>query len=149
MNFVDSIDDGGEPVLVIKYIPLGNLTGLQRISLKKMRTILRQALQVLAYLYDEKNITHRNIKLENILVRFKTLELFIKLYDFDLSTRLSFLKTYCKIELYIAAEIYTGSYIKSMDIWAMGVLGYQFIQDLSASPKNLDFKKWLKEWFKK
>lgn len=149
VNFVDSIDDGGESVLIMEYILLDNLTGLQRISLKEMRIVLRQALQALAYLYDEKNITHRDIKPENILVRSRTPELFIKLYDFGLSIRLSFLKTHCETGLYAAAEIHTESYIKSVDIWAMGVLGYQFIQDLPAPSKNLDFKKWPKEWFKK
>ena len=52
----------------MEYMLLGNLTRLQRISLKEMRIVLRQALQALAYLYDEKSITYRDIKLENILV---------------------------------------------------------------------------------
>ena len=133
----------------MEYMPLGNLTGLQRISLEEMRTVLRQALQALAYLHDEKNITHRDIKPENILVQSRTPEFFIKLCDFGLSTRSSFLKTHCGTGLYAAAEIYTGSYTKAVDIWAMGVLGYQFIQGLPAPPENLDFNKWPKEWSKK
>jgi len=75
VSFVDSIDDGGGPVLVIEYMPLGNLTEpdkLQKISLEEMRTLLRQALQALAYLHDEKNTTHRDMKPENILVRSTT-----------------------------------------------------------------------------
>ena len=101
---------------MIKYILLDNLTRLQRISLKKIRIVLRQTLQTLTYLHDEKNITYRDIKLENILVRFRTLEMFIKLCDFDLSTRSSFLKTHCEIELYAIAKIRTESYIKSVNI---------------------------------
>ena len=41
VSFVDSIDDGGGPVLVMEYMPLGNLTELQRISSEEVRTVLR------------------------------------------------------------------------------------------------------------
>ncbi len=145
MSFVDSIDDGGGPVLVMEYMPLGNLTELQRISSEEVRTVLRQALQALAYLHDEKNITHRDIKPENILVRSRTPELFIKICDFGLSTQSRFLKTHCGTALYAAAEIFTGSYTKSVDIWAMGVLGYQFIKGLPAHSERLDPKMWTEE----
>ena len=149
VSFVDSINDGGGPVLVMEYMPLGNLLGLEKISLEEVRTVVRQALQALAYLHDEKNITHRDIKPENILVQSRTPQLFIKLCDFGLSTQSSFLKTQCGTTLYAAAEIYTGSYSKSVDIWAMGVLGYQFTQGLPTPPENLDFNKWPQEWSKK
>lgn len=145
VGFVDSIDDGGGPVLVMEYMPLGNLTELQRISSEEVRTVLRQALQALAYLHDEKNITHRDIKPENILVRSRTPELFIKLCDFGLSTQSSSLKTHCGTELYAATEIFTGSYTKSVDIWAMGVLGYQFIKGLPKHTDNLTSKDWSKK----
>ena len=124
VSFVNSIDDGGGPVLMMEYMSLGNLIELQKILSKKVRTVLRQALQVLVYLYNEKNITHRDIKLENILVRSRTPELFIKICDFGLSTQLKFLKTHCETALYAAAEIFTGFYIKLVNIWAIGVLGY-------------------------
>ena len=129
----------------MEYMPLGNLTKLHRISSKEVRTVLRQALQALAYLHDEKNITHRDIKPENILVRSRTPTLFIKLCDFGLSTQSSFLKTHCGTTLYAAAEIFTGSYTKSVDIWAMGVLGYQFIKGLPTLPERLDPKIWTEE----
>lgn len=147
MSFVDSIDDGGGPVLVMEYMPLGNLTELdkvQKISPDEMRTILRQALQALAYLHDEKNITHRDIKPENILVRSRTPELFIKLCDFGLSTEKRFLQTQCGTQLYAAAEIFTGPYTNAVDIWAIGVVGYQFSRGLPSYPKKFDSKDWSK-----
>ena len=33
VSFVDLIDDGGGPALVMKYLTLGNLSGLEKISL--------------------------------------------------------------------------------------------------------------------
>ena len=129
----------------MEYMPLGNLTDLQRISSEEVRFVLRQALQALAYLHDEKHITHRDIKPENILVRSRTPELFIKICDFGLSTQSMLLKTHCGTALYAAAEIFTGSYTKSVDIWAMGVLGYQFIKGLPAHSERLDPKMWTQE----
>ncbi len=145
VGFVDSIDDGGGLVLVMEYMPLGNLTQMQRISREEVRTVLRQALQALAYLHDEKDITHRDIKPENVLVRSRTPELCIKLCDFGLSTLSSSLKTHCGTSVYAAAEIFTGSYTKSVDIWAMGVLGYQFIKGLPKYTSNLTPKDWTKK----
>ena len=147
VSFVDSIDDGGGPVLVMEYMPLGNLTELdkvQKMSLGEMRTVLRQALQALAYLHDEKNITHRDIKPENILVRSRAPEIFIKVCDFGLSTEERDLTTNCGTKFYAAAEMFTGSYTNAVDIWAIGVLGYQFIKGLPKYLKTFDPQNWSK-----
>lgn len=44
VSFVNYINDGGGPVLVMEYILLGNLTEVKEISLEEMRTVFRQAL---------------------------------------------------------------------------------------------------------
>ncbi len=129
----------------MEYMLLGNLSDLektQKISLQEMRLVLRQALQALAYLHEQKNITHRDIKPENILVRSRTPEIYIKLCDFGLSTQSSLLKTHCGTSYYTAAEIFTGSYTNSVDIWAIGVVGYQFIKGLPEHRKTWSAKYW-------
>ena len=78
----------------------------------------------LIYLHDEKNITYRDMKLENILVRFRTLELFIKLYDFDLSTEKRYLITHCETKFYTTTKIFIESYTNAINIWAIEVLDY-------------------------
>ena len=125
----------------MKYMPLSNLTKLdkvQKISLEEMRTVLRQTLQALAYLHDEKNITHRDLKPENILVQSRTPELFIKICDFNLSAEKRYLITRCETKFYAAAEMFTGIYTNAINIWAMEVLGYQFIKDLPDYSKTFD-----------
>lgn len=79
------------------------------------------------------------------IFRYRRARLFIKLCDFGLSTQSSSLKTHCGTELYATAEIFTGSYTKSVDIWAMGVLGYQFIKGLPKHTGNLISKDWSKK----
>ena len=148
MSFVDYIDDDGGPVLVMEYMPLGNLTELnegQKISLEEMRTILCQALQALKYLHDQKKITHRDIKPENILVRSRTPYLLVKLGDFGLSTEKDWLKTTCGTRLYAAAGIFTRRYTNAVDIWALGVVGYQFIIGLPEYTKSMDAQTWPKK----
>ncbi len=145
MSFVDSILDDGGPVLVMEIMPLGNLSDLdkiQKLSLEEMRLVLRQTLQALAYLHEQKNITHRDIKPENILVRSRTPDMHVKLCDFGLSTHSSLLRTHCGTSYYAAAEIFTGSYTNSVDVWSIGVIGYQFIKGLPKHSKSSKAKDW-------
>ena len=127
---------------MMEYMPLGNLKSLGNMSSEEVRIVVYQALQALVYLHDDKNITHRDIKPENILVRSRTPELFIKLCDFGLSSESYDLKTACGTKLYAAPEIYSKSYSKSVDIWAMGVLGYQYMIGLPSRSGDVGPKKW-------
>ncbi|OMH81026.1 Ovarian-specific serine/threonine-protein kinase Lok, partial [Zancudomyces culisetae] len=78
------------------------------------------------------NITHRDIKLENILVDVKDDKVAsLKLADFGLAKLLGnneMMKTMCGTPSYLAPEIFcnTGNtaYTKSVDIWAVGVILY-------------------------
>jgi ser/thr/tyr protein kinase RAD53 len=92
VKYVDHVIDEAGLMLVMEYLPLGNLMQLnqqrhqqrQKISREEARTCLRQILQALKYLHSE-GITHRDIKPDNILVHSTDPELFIKLTDFGLA----------------------------------------------------------------
>ena len=62
VNFVNFIDDGGEPVLVMEYMPLSNLTKLQKISYEEVKNILRQALQASGDMKTSAGIRGRNAR---------------------------------------------------------------------------------------
>ena len=58
--------DNSGLVLIMEYMPLGNLNEIhlqEALSAKEAKLVLFQTLQALAYLYDQKSITHRDIKL--------------------------------------------------------------------------------------
>jgi serine/threonine protein kinase len=83
-------------------------------------------LGALAYLQG-KNIVHRDIKLENILI---SKEMNIKLIDFGFSTFGNQLHyDFCGTPHYISPEIISkGGYLgHGADIWAVGIVMYKLL----------------------
>ena len=97
----------------MEYIDGGDLGKLilERGPLREsmVQTMAKQLLEALGYLH-RKNITHRDVKPDNILV--KSLDPFVtKLTDFGLSKMVenedTFLRTFCGTLLYCAPEVYS------------------------------------------
>lgn len=90
--------------------------------------LIRQVLSAIAYMH-EKDVMHRDIKLENILLAQKPCgpKITLKLIDFGLakSTRgCAYAKTFFGTVGYIAPEMLTRKYTNAIDLWAAGVLTY-------------------------
>ncbi|KAL8788360.1 MAG: hypothetical protein Q9213_001757 [Squamulea squamosa] len=99
-------------LLVMEYLPLGNLACQASVTEEDVLQILHQGLLGLEYLHSQ-GVAHRDIKPENILVQSK---------------RGSTLKTFCGSDAYAAPEIWDGhSYTKTVDIWSLGVVIYEYI----------------------
>lgn len=124
----------------MQYLPLGNLMDEhRRAPLTRFETgkLLAQTLDALRYLHD-RGITHRDIKPENILVQSRLDPLHVKLADFGVSKQIPCLETFCGSPAYAAPEIWDISlnpknpkqYTNAVDIWSLGVVGFEFIHDL-------------------
>ncbi|KAI9848890.1 MAG: hypothetical protein M1837_006406 [Sclerophora amabilis] len=149
VRFQDFVDQGKVFTLIMEYIAFGNLREQQSLSpLSKEETTCTsfQALEALAYLHD-KNIVHRDLKPKNILV-YSRLPLTIKLSDFGLAKQADVLKTFCGTLQYIAPEVCKGIYGWSVDIWALGLVGYELLRPLPEAPgeRMHDPKGWSKKW---
>lgn len=88
--------------------------------------LLQQTLEALDYLHDL-DITHRDIKPQNILMKRRGKEFHIKLADFGLSNDVTSLKTWCGTGVYVAPEIWKirarpTAYTNKVDIWSLGVV---------------------------
>lgn len=115
------------------------------LSLDCIRSIARQAISALEYLHDE-NVTHRDLKLSNILVtNWSQISdiLTIKLADFGLASYHTRHHTICGTESYMAPEIeeeqreengrLTLPYTNAVDIWAMGKILLILLRDSKIS----------------
>ena len=130
-------------------MPLGNLAQQQPFSKREMQSVVKQSLEALEYLHDKQNITHRDIKPENVLVKSKIPTMHVKLCDFGLSKLSNVLSTFCGTLLYLAPEIARkGRYDKSVDIWALGVLSFQFLLGIPVEPERSGkiLPPWSKLW---
>ncbi|KAG1178912.1 hypothetical protein G6F70_001313 [Rhizopus microsporus] len=91
----------------------------------EVKIIFDQIAHAIAFLH-ERNIVHRDIKLENVVI-FDRERLIVKLCDFGLSTFMRpgrLLETNCGTVMYAAPELIDcpNGYGKEVDIWSLGVL---------------------------
>ncbi|CAL1529453.1 unnamed protein product [Lymnaea stagnalis] len=132
IKVLDAFDDGRRVYMILEYAENGDvLRYIQKVgalveNLAKGWTW--QLCDAVRYLHDL-NITHRDLKLENLLLD-KSFN--IKLCDFGFvkgDCTLSMSQTYCGSKSYAAPEILKGEPYdpKKADMWAIGVILYIFV----------------------
>ncbi|MCJ1304537.1 hypothetical protein MMC08_007350 [Hypocenomyce scalaris] len=151
VRFIDAfIDLGGHPVIVMELLNLGNLSiqhMREAITVIENYDIVHQVLEALVYLHY-KEIVHRDLKPDNILVQQRSHRIRIKVADFGVSTETGseYLRSLCGTPIYCAPEMFSGKYRISVDIWAIGVVGLQYMKGLPSVPKTpnnqLDHAEW-------
>ena len=98
------------------------------------RTVMKQLLCALVFLHDEAGVTHRDIKLDNILLPSEVDHATIKLSDFGLSaagtSTTPSMTRRCGTLLYAAPELITessSSYGNKVDLWSSGVVMFMLL----------------------
>lgn len=120
--------------LVLDYV--GPTTLLELVEMSESKTlnegeasfVLLRVARALAYLHD-KNISHRDLKLDNILVGTKGE---VKLIDFGFSVKVKHeqrLTTFCGTPSYMAPEVLARSphLPLKVDVWAFGICMYKVL----------------------
>ena len=130
-------------MLVMEYLPLGNLAYQDYITEEDNLQILCQGLQALEYLHAQP-LAHRDIKPENILVQSRT-PFVIKLVDFGLAKNDSTLQTFCGTNVYAAPEIWDHHYTAMVDIWSLGVVVLEYGYDLPRPSRKRKGKPWCQD----
>ncbi|BBM96818.1 hypothetical protein MPTK1_1g00950 [Marchantia polymorpha subsp. ruderalis] len=137
---------GGE--LLERVLAKGRYTELEA------ATTINQVLNGVAYLHSI-GIVHRDLKLENILLKSKDDDSVVKIADFGLSkifVGAAILSTICGSPQYVAPEVLEvgqkrSSYTPSADLWSVGVIlyillsGYSPFDDVSESALFKKIKK--------
>ncbi|KAI5861805.1 Pkinase-domain-containing protein [Durotheca rogersii] len=128
----DTFNEKNDVYLVLELAREGELFNYivmkQKLTENEARKLFIQLFQGIKYLHD-RNIVHRDVKPENILLVDK--ELHVKLADFGLAKIIgeeSFTTTLCGTPSYVAPEILAEGrhrkYTKAVDIWSLGVVLY-------------------------
>lgn len=159
VNYVDCHNYQHWIYILMEFVPYGELSQELRrqggrLSEPDSQQITRQMMHALGYLH-RRNITHRDIKPDNILIASKS-PLIVKLSDFGLSKCVTdqetFLKTFCGTLLYCAPEVYPdyqnyaqgpstkrrrlgepatkpapSPYDQSVDMWSFGAVIFHMI----------------------
>ena len=120
---VTELAAGGE--LLERVVENGNF------SESDARSMIYQVLKGMEYLHS-KNIVHRDLKLENILLSDGSSSAIVKIADFGLARFFaddSQLRTICGSPLYVAPEILDiganmETYTPAVDMWSIGVMLY-------------------------
>lgn len=166
VNLEDVFADGSHIYLVMELLSGGDLfdrvVSKTKYSEDDARELMYQLLDAISYLHG-KGITHRDLKLENIMLMTKENDVNIKVTDFGLAKSGGKLKTFCGTPNYYAPEVLErrhtirgeGSYSVAADMWSCGVILYVLLagempwkgQDTDRSIREAKFtpmigKKW-------
>lgn len=126
----EAFESSKQVFLIMEYVNGGSLHGYLKMKPNRQmpeleaKFLWRQVVQAIYYCH-QRNVTHRDIKLENILLdETKTVA---KLIDFGFSTCIPHerkVKIFCGTPSYMAPEIVSKSEYSGppADIWALGVL---------------------------
>jgi len=101
-------------------------------SESEARLIFRQLLAGLAYLHGN-HVTHRDLKLENLMLAHKEDLSSLRIADFGLAKQLlqgesAAMDTICGTPMYVAPEVISGDvYAPCVDMWSAGVILFMLL----------------------
>ena len=126
--------------LILEYCNQSDLSDYIRSQDNALNNkFIYQIINALKYLF-KKNIVHRDIKPQNILIHDNT----IKICDFGFAKTFKdndLINTFCGSPLYMAPEILKYSeYSEKADIWSLGVIIYEIITKQHPYPSENKFE---------
>lgn len=144
-----------EPMIIMDYYDLGNIMEAG-VAYDQYVSAVGQILDGLDHLHA-KGVAHRDLKPENFLVE-KVPFFKVVITDFGLSkvvTDTTLLRTFCGTLKYLAPEVFPGirdSYRPSMDVWALGVIAFEWLYDIPdpptiPTPRNKEKKIRPDQWY--
>lgn len=133
VRFYETVESSRTINLVMEHISGKSLYAYlkqqkwRRIPEESAKKIFKQMINGLDYIHN-KNICHRDLKPDNILLEREQMQVKIIDFGFSVSTEKK-LTTFCGTPSYMAPEIvkrkeYSG---KSVDLWAAGVILFQMV----------------------
>eukprot|EP00980_Cylindrotheca_fusiformis_P000469 scaffold115_cov123-Cylindrotheca_fusiformis.AAC.9 len=130
VHLISDLCTGGHLSHYIQSRVIDNPTIDYKVHEQESSYIIRQILEAIEHCHD-RNIVHRDLKLENVLFRKSRKDLEVRLIDFDISTRHSDedppMTEFVGTRAYMAPEVFEKSYDKKCDVWSIGVIAYALL----------------------
>ncbi|KAG7375995.1 hypothetical protein PHYPSEUDO_014695 [Phytophthora pseudosyringae] len=136
VRMLETFEDAHHFYIIMELSPGGTL--LDRVKSRgkafpedEAKDIIRNLASVIQYLHS-RNICHRDLKLENILVETLDEGGHIKLCDFGASTLFKMGASMRKVlgsVVYMAPEVLEGNYKETCDMWSLGVIMYMLLSN--------------------
>jgi tRNA A-37 threonylcarbamoyl transferase component Bud32 len=139
VQLLDCFEDAANRyvLLVLEYCDGGDLSTYLRANAPLSPDVVQDMVQQIASAVchmRERNVVHRDLKPQNILLSCNTARLCgwcLKLADFGLACRLTdqdMTATYCGSPLHMAPELVAGGrYAPGVDLWSIGTIIYQMV----------------------
>lgn len=124
------------------------LEKVTRPDIKIALSIMKQLREVFKYLVGQK-VLHRDIKLENILLKEKDASV-VKLSDFGCSKENAMGETLCGTPKYMALEVMenTNNYDYKADMWSLGLVFWELLYGIGSFPFSFKSRDVLKNEIK-
>ena len=118
---MEHIGDGTLKELMDKKF--GGSSGKNRFTDREASQLIKSILEAVDYIHD-KDISHRDLKPQNILIGNSKDMSSVKLIDFGLGDKQRTNDERCGTYMYMAPEIVNrdSRYTKSVDLWAIGII---------------------------
>ncbi|KAE9355337.1 hypothetical protein PF008_g4116 [Phytophthora fragariae] len=136
VRMIETFEDDHHFYIIMELSPGGTL--LDRVKARgkefpedEVKDIMRNLASVIQYLHS-RNICHRDLKLENILIETLDNGGHIKLCDFGASTLYKLGASMRKVlgsVMYMAPEVLEGNYKEPCDMWSLGVIMYMLLSN--------------------
>jgi serine/threonine-protein kinase ULK2 len=148
VRLYENLTSGRNIYLILEYCPGGDLTKFIRkthhLSDMVARVFFVQLVDGLSFLHS-RNVIHRDIKPQNILLTESSAAATIKIADFGFAkhlTEAAMAQTPCGTPLYMAPEIFQmKDYNEKADLWSLGCVYYEMLVGTTpfrgSSPKEL------------
>ncbi|CAK4086917.1 unnamed protein product [Aphanomyces euteiches] len=138
VRVIASYEDSKRMYMVMQLLPGAELyhhlyTCERKFTEVEVRKLILCLLRAISYLHSNQ-ITHRDLKLENLLLENESQPTSLKLIDFGLS---KFLKKGERMQQslgtidYVAPEVLDGDYNEKCDLWSVGVICYELLTSVS------------------
>ena len=134
IRLYDVYENAASAYLVFEWCPGGDLIELInnrdfRFSERQASRILRQTLEAIKEMHN-KNICHRDIKPDNIVLSQQIGDCDITVIDFGLAVKITpgkLLSEHAGTAYYIAPEVLDRSYGLPCDMWSVGVVAFMML----------------------